>query len=125
MTTMADSAPSPEFDLMTGEAYLRYREGLGETRRHELDLYESLSKHLRRMRVLYLAYLDLDKGLLPDDVTGEDRTQAEADGLVFLSGRRLRLTRDGFAELWQWKASIEPHIRKPQFQALWRRVMGW
>lgn len=104
---------------------MRYRESLDDTQRHELELYEHLSRHLRRMRVLYLAYLDLDTGLLPDDVTADDRTQGETDGLVFHSGSRLRLTRDGFTELWQWKATIEPHIRKPQFQALWRRVMGW
>ncbi|MFD8494245.1 hypothetical protein [Amycolatopsis sp. NPDC059657] len=125
MTALADPAPSPEFDLLTGEAYIRYRAGLDDTQRHDLELYEHLSTHLRRMRVLYLAYLDLDIGLLPDDVTIEDHTQADTDGLVFTSGRRMRLTRDGFAQLWQWKAAIEPHIRKPQFQALWRRVMGW
>lgn len=123
---MATESPSDtEFDVLTAEAYTRYRDGLSETMRLELDLYTRLSRDLRLMRVLYLGVLDIETGLLPTDVPAGDVTDAQARGLLYESGRRLRVTRDGFAVFWAWKTEIEPHIRKTPFQGLWRQVLGW
>lgn len=121
----AESTPDTGYDVLTAEAYTRYREGLDDTVRLELDLYEKLASNVRTMRVLYLAMLNLDKGLLPADVGADELARAKTNGLVYLSGRRLRATRDGFTLLWQWKTEIEPHIRKTPFQGLWRQVLGW
>lgn len=122
MTAM--TPPNPEYDLLTADAYRRYRAALNETQRRDLDLYEQLSTRLPTLRVLYLAYLDLDTALLDED-SALDRADAQGEGLVFITGHRVRLTRDGLVMLWDWKNAIAPHLRKPAFQALWKRVHGW
>jgi hypothetical protein len=93
--------------------------------RLELDLLQKLGRDLGLMRVLYLGLLDIETGLLPGYVPEGDVIDAQAKGLLYESGQRLRVTQDGFVIFWAWKHEIEPHIRKAPFQGLWRRVLGW
>jgi hypothetical protein len=124
--TPRSAQPAPaEYELLTSEAYARYRNALGEAQRRDLDLYEKLSQRPGIMRQLYLAYLDLDTTGLPDHNDTADRADALEEGLLFRTAGRIRITYDGLHMLWQWKTAIEPHLRKPMFQTLFRQVCGW
>ncbi|ONI87351.1 hypothetical protein ALI22I_23300 [Saccharothrix sp. ALI-22-I] len=111
--------------LAASQAYRRYRETLPESQRLALDLFEELSVDKYLMRVLYLAWMDLEAAELPGRDGTADRSELRRRGWIFTSHGRTRLTDDGFRAWWRWKVAITPHLRKPAFQELWREVAGW
>lgn len=123
----AENPISPEIVLLTGRAYRRYYELLPEELRSDLDLVQRLGTDRRLMRVLYLSALDLDPRHVDSwaGVTEADRADAHDKGLIVTTGHHTRLTREGFTAWWQWQYEIVPHLHKPWFHALWKRVCGW
>lgn len=113
------------FDLLTAEAYRQYRDTLTESERHALDLFQKLSADKWLMRVLYMAYMNVEATDVDGRDVAADRAEAREQGLIFTTRRRTRLSRDGFALFWAWKSEITPHLRQPAFQELWREVCGW
>lgn len=125
--TAPDTPTSGDVDLLTGQAYRHYRDALPDVLRTDLDLVQRLAERAPLMRVLYLAALDLEPRHVDTwaGVTDEARAEAHAHGLVYETGAHTRLTRDGFHTWWRWQYDITPHLHKPWFRDLWKRVCGW
>lgn len=125
--TAAETMVNAEYELLTGQAYRRYRDSLPEQLRADLDLIERLAGNKTLMRVLYLAALDLDPRHVDSwaEITPADRADAKDRGLIYATGHRMRLTREGFAMWWQWQYELTPHLHKPWFRDLWKQVCGW